>query len=109
MLIKSIAPCEFPAAPQDRDYYFVDIENGDTFWAAVKKEADRKVICLLSATYNDDKDKAGILPFPCEAYDLSSSLEDDLHDFYKKNVETKEYSEEDYEDAFSGYYSEYDY
>lgn len=111
MLVKRLNPKSFPAVPQQSNYnyYFVAIENGDTFWAAVKTDTDKKLVRLLSVTYDDSKDKIGILPFPCKAYDPSSSLEDDLHDFYRNNVEVREYTEEEECDAFAGYYSEFDY
>lgn len=110
MKIVNIPSKELPCCPQSDNYkyYQIEIDNYNCFWAAVKISIDKKVISLLSIDA-DGPCKAGILPFPCEAYDLSSLLEDNLHDFYKKHVEIKEYSEDDEYDALAGYYSNFDY
>jgi hypothetical protein len=87
----------FPSAPQTDDYkYYQVLFDGNNYWCWIKIRQNTKLVGLLSVDA-DGPEKAGILPFPCKAFDLKEKDEEILYQFLKIN--TWEPSDSDWEEA----------
>lgn len=110
--IEGIENKRIPNAPQNENYKYYRVEyEGKEYYCYVQKYNDimlheKKEVGFLSVNV-DGFERGGILPFPSTAYRIDEEDDDILHSFIKEY--TKEVSEDDYEDAISSYYSEFDY
>lgn len=110
--VEDIDSKRIPNASQDESYKYYGVEyEGKEYYCYVRKYKDimlheKKEVGLLSVGV-DGFERGGILPFPSVAYRIDEEDDDILHSFIKEY--TKEVSEDDYEDAISSYYSEFDY